>query len=136
MATEVKDYAFNKEEIISLYEDAGWTNYVLRPGMIEKAYANSLCVLAAYCDGKFAGIIRAVGDGASILFIQDIIVFRKYQRQGIGTALIKAMLERYTNVYQTVLLTDSTEKTVRFYESAGFSMASEMRCEAFVLMKK
>ena len=135
MAIEVKDCVFNKEEIFSLYEDAGWTNYILRPGMIEKAFANSLCVLAAYCDGKFAGIIRSAGDGASILFIQDIIVFRKYQRQGIGTALIKAMLERYPDVYQTELLTDNTEKTVKFYESLGFRRASAMKCEAFVLIR-
>ena len=135
MAIDVKDCVFNKEEIFSLYEDAGWTNYTSRPGMIEKAYANSLCVLAAYIDGKLAGIIRAAGDGASILFIQDIIVFRKYQRQGIGTALIKAMLERYPDVYQTELLTDNTEKTVKFYESIGFRRASAMKCETFVLIR-
>ena len=40
--------------------------------MLRKAYKNSLYVLAAYADGKLVGILRAVGDGASVVFLQDL----------------------------------------------------------------
>ena len=88
--------------------------------MLRAAYTHSLCILAAYEDDRLLGVVRAVGDGASIVFIQDILVFPKYQRRSIGKALLCAMMERYRTVYQMELLTDDTEKTVAFYEALGF----------------
>ena len=89
-------------ELMPLYATVGWTNYTDKPGMLRAAYAHSLCILAAYEDDRLLGVVRAVGDGASIVFIQDILVFPKYQRRGIGKALLCAMMERYRTVYQMV----------------------------------
>ena len=82
-------------ELMSLYAAVGWTNYTDEPEMLRAAYTHSLCILAAYEDDRLLGVVRAVGDGASIVFIQDILVFPKYQRRGIGKALLCAMMERY-----------------------------------------
>ena len=86
---------YNHNEIINLYESVGWVNYVEHPERLREGYKNSLCVLAAYKDTELAGILRTVGDNATILFIQDIIVLPKYQRMGIGTKLIKSAMEKY-----------------------------------------
>ena len=102
--------------------------------MLEKAYAGSLCTLAAYENEKLAGIIRCVGDGYSILFIQDILVYPEHQHKGIGTALIKAILEKYPHVYQMELATDNTEKTVSFYKSVGFRPLEDIGCCGFIKM--
>lgn len=51
--------------------------------MLEKAYKNSLCVLGAYKDDKLVGIIRAVGDGVTIVFIQDIVILPVTHRNKI-----------------------------------------------------
>ncbi len=64
------------------------------------AFRHSLLVLAAWEDGELAGLIRAVGDGATIVFIQDILVAPERQRRGIGTALLRALLERFNGVRQ------------------------------------
>ena len=80
------------------------------------------------------GILRAVGDGHSILFIQDILVYPEYQHRGIGTALVKAVLEQYPHVYQIELATDNTEKTVSFYKSLGFRPMEEIGCRGFLKM--
>ena len=100
--------------------------------MLRGAYENSLCILGAYEGSRLAGIIRAVGDGYSILFIQDILVYPEYQRRGIGTALMGAMLDRYPKVYQIQLATDDTEKTVSFYKSLGFILLREISCCGFM----
>ena len=121
-------------EILPLYKAVGWSNYYERPQMLAKAYAGSLCVLGAYECGKLVGIIRAVGDGHSILFIQDILVFPEYQRRGIGTALMKTLLKRYAHVYQVELATDNTEKTIAFYKSLGFYPLHEIGCCGFLRM--
>ena len=73
-----------------------------------------------------------VGDGHTIVFIQDILVFPDCQRKGIGTALIKAVLERYKDVRQIELATDNTPKTVAFYKAMGFKEFSEIGCAAFM----
>lgn len=129
----IKEYnEYNEKEILSLYQSVGWTSYVNNPSMLKNAYANSLKILGAYENEKLIGIIRVVGDGHSIVYIQDIIVLPEYQRHGIGTALLGKILEIYQNVYQKVLLTDNTEKTIQFYKSAGFEMDTDIGCRAFM----
>lgn len=130
---ELKEYSlYHRDEILDLYESVGWTNYTARPEMLKVAYENSLLTLAAYEDKALVGIVRTVGDGASIVFIQDLLVRPEFQRKGIGTALMKAVLERYPAVYQMELMTDDTEKTAAFYQSIGFQRAESLGCRAFL----
>lgn len=132
---DIKKYEnFHLEEIINLYQSVGWTNYLERTGILEEAYANSLCVLGAYDSDRLVGIIRAVGDGQTIVFVQDIIVLPEYQRKGIGTKLLKAVMEKYKDVYQMELLTDNTVKTKAFYRSVGFADSDDVGCVAFIRM--
>lgn len=123
---------YDETEILPLYRAVGWSNYYEHPRMLENAFHGSLCTLGAYLDDELVGIIRAVGDGASILFIQDILVHPDHQRRGIGTALMHAMLERYAHVYQIELATDHTEKTIAFYKSLGFCPLQELGCCGFM----
>jgi len=132
MEISIKEYkTYNESEILSLYTSVGWTNYTNHPEMLKNAYANSLKTLGAYENEKLIGIIRIVGDGHSVVFIQDLLVYPEYQRQGIGTALLKQILQDYKHVYQKHLFTDNTEKTIQFYKSLGFTMDTDMDCRAF-----
>ena len=127
--TEYKDY--HEQEILPLYESVGWINYIRKPQMLKYAYLHSLKSYAAFADSKLVGVIRVVGDGSSVVFVQDLLVYPEYQRQGIGTALLKMIMEEYQNVYQMHLMTDNTEKTIAFYQSLGFMMDTDMNCRAF-----
>ena len=124
--------AYIESEVLPLYESVGWTSYTASPAMLRAAFENSLLVLGAYSDGRLIGILRAVGDGASILYIQDILVHPDHQRRGVGSALLKAALGRYPNVYQTVLMTDDSENTRAFYCKNGFVAAGDMGCTSFM----
>lgn len=125
---------FDMDEILALYSSVGWTNYTKDPEMVKKAYENSLLILGAYDGDRLVGLIRTVGDGHSVVFIQDILVSPEYQRKGIGTKLMRAVLEQFSSVYQIELMTDDTDKTVSFYRSMGFVRADEMGCCAFMRM--
>lgn len=128
----IKEYMeYNEEEILSLYNSVGWVNYTNNLEMLRGAYENSLKIMGAYENEKLLGIIRVVGDGHSVVFIQDLLVYPEYQRYGIGTALLKYILQEYKNVYQKHLLTENSEKTIGFYKSLGFSMDTDMGCVAF-----
>lgn len=107
--------------------------YTNKPEVLKKGFENSLLVLAAYEKDELLGIIRVIGDGYTIVFIQDILVFPHRQRQGIGRTLIQYVLEKYNNVRQIELVTDNTEKTISFYKSLGFNELSKLNCCAFML---
>ena len=127
--------SYNEQEILSLYASVGWTAYTEHPDTLQRGFENALLILAAYEDEQLAGIIRVVGDGHTVVFVQDILVFPDFQRKGIGSALFRAVLDRYSNVRQIELITDNTEKTISFYKSMGLSEFSEIGCCGFMWLK-
>lgn len=129
----IKEYTeYKADEILNVYQSVGWINYTNQPDMLKKAYESSLKILGAYDGEKLVGIIRVVGDGCSIIYIQDILIRSEYQRKGIGNQLIREILKEYSNVYQKVLLTDNQPDTIAFYKSVGFTMDSDIGVVAFM----
>ena len=128
-----KNDTISFDEIFPLYEALGWTNYTSNPIMLQNALEHSLFLLSARDEeGKLIGFLRAVGDGYSIVYIQDIIVLPEYHRQGIGTQLLRQTMEHFKEVYQLILTTDSELKTIAFYESNGFTALSKVGCTSFM----
>ena len=129
----IKEYGnYNEEEILSLYTAAGWTAYTTDTEALRRGYEHSLLILTAYEGPDLLGIIRVVGDGATIVFVQDILVYPEHQGKGVGSALFQAVLDRFAGVRQIQLVTDSTEKTIGFYRSMGFRELSELGCCGFM----
>ena len=130
---EIREYRdFKKNEIQHLYTEVGWRAYTENMLVLEQGYKNSLLVLAAYENRELLGIIRCVGDGFTIVFVQDILAFPKKQHQGVGTALLKAVLKKYHNVRQIELATDNMPKNVNFYKTLGFTEFSDVGCCGFM----
>lgn len=130
---EIRKYThYNENEILELYSSVGWTAYTDHPDSLRRGFENSLVILGVYTENDLVGILRAVGDGETIVFIQDILVHPDYQRRGLGTALLKEALSRYSHVRQIQLATDNTEKTKAFYRSCGFRELSEIGCCGFM----
>lgn len=129
----IREYIdFDMKQILELYDSVGWGNYTNNPPMLESAIQHSLKVVAAFIDEKLVGILRAVGDGYSIIYIQDIIVLPQYQRKGLGKSLVEKIDDLYPQVYQKLLLTDNRPTSIKFYENCGFSLSDEFQCVAFV----
>lgn len=130
---EIREYqTYNEQEILSMYTSVGWTAYTDALGTLRQGFEHSLLTLAAYENGQLVGLIRTVGDGYTIVFVQDILVFPEYQRKGIGTVLLQAVLDRFSHVRQMELATDDTPQTIAFYKSLGFSPMSEIGCCGFM----
>lgn len=132
---EIRELAdIDMAAMLPIYEAVGWTNYTDKSDMLRLALENSLLTLGAYDANRLVGLVRAVGDGYSIVFVQDILVLPDYHRRGIGTRLLRAVIDRFPSVYQMELLTDDTPETAAFYRSMGFSPAGEIGCMAFIRM--
>ena len=133
MDFQIREYVcYEQDEVLALYESVGWTGYTCRFEIMECAFARSLKIYGAYVQNKLVGLIRAVGDGLTIVYIQDLLVHPSYQRMGIGKALMGRILDDYKNVYQKVLTTDDTEKTLAFYHHMGMKVDHEIGCRVFM----
>ncbi|HFI0694020.1 TPA: GNAT family N-acetyltransferase [Streptococcus suis] len=136
MITYKQHLQLDFQAVLDLYDSVGWTNYTDQPAMLQKALEHSLFVLAAFDGDRLVGLLRAVGDGYSIVFIQDILVLPTYQRQGIGRQLLEQTIAYFPGIYQLHLLTDNTEKTRSFYEELGFTAVDSLDCVAYTYLKK
>ncbi|HEM5320305.1 TPA: GNAT family N-acetyltransferase [Streptococcus suis] len=135
MITYKQNLQLDFQAVLDLYASVGWTNYTDRPTMLQKAFEHSMLVLAAVDGDRLVGLLRAVGDGYSIVFIQDILVLPTYQRQGIGRTLLERAIAHFPGIYQLHLLTDNTEKTRSFYEAIGFTAVDSLDCVAYTYLK-
>ncbi|MDD4080045.1 MAG: GNAT family N-acetyltransferase [Eubacteriales bacterium] len=120
------------EALTRLYLDAGWTAYTDHPDIMAGLLPGALWHMSAWEGDELVGLIRCVGDGVSLLYVQDILVLASRQRRGIGRKLLAAALARFSHIRQIVLLTDNREKTRAFYEAAGFTEASRTGCLCYV----
>ena len=128
MITIKKQEFVKLEDVLHLYQAVGWTNYTDQSEMLEQALSHSLVIYLALDGDAVVGLIRLVGDGFSSVFVQDLIVLPSYQRQGIGSSLMKEALKDYKDAYQVQLVTEETERTLEFYRFMGFETLSTYDC--------
>jgi ribosomal protein S18 acetylase RimI-like enzyme len=128
------------QELINLYDSVGWKAYTVsqRRADLARALRNSSFVVTAWLGGTMAGLARGLSDDVSVFYLQDVLVSPQYQRQGIGSRLVKACLERYSHVRTCVLLADEDQRLARFYESLGFRNTRDVQespLNAFIRME-
>ena len=136
MITIRKQEIVKLEDVLHLYQAVGWTNYTNQPQMLEQALSHSLVIYLALDGDAVVGLIRLVGDGFSSVFVQDLIVLPSYQRQGIGSSLMKQALEDFKEAYQVQLATEQTEENVGFYRSMGFETLSTYDCTGMIWVNR
>ncbi|MPS72667.1 MAG: N-acetyltransferase [Chryseobacterium sp.] len=133
--TYSNERATDFQKILALYDNAGWTAYTSSPETLQQAINNSLYVLTAWSGQQLVGLLRAVSDGLTIIYIQDIIVLESFRRQGIGKELLRQTLKKYENVRQILLLTDEQPNTISFYESVGLQQTKDLKLTSFIRLK-
>lgn len=121
----------NKEQLERLYNDVQWYAYTQDLDLLQQAINQSLDVISAWNGDELIGLIRTVGDGLTIIYIQDILVLNAYQNQGIASQLMQQILHQYRNVRQKVLLTEKTPDVSHFYEKNGFESCDKGHLVAF-----
>lgn len=124
---------FNKDEIYNLYNDAKWSNYLNDLDLLIRAFEESLYVYAAYLDDK--GLIRVVGDGLTIVYIQDLLVLKKYQRQKIASHLLDHTLDKYQDVRQITLMSDDDENLRKFYRKNNFKEVNNLNVISYLYQR-
>ncbi|MFT2753361.1 GNAT family N-acetyltransferase [Clavibacter sp. Sh2088] len=126
-----------RDELLDLYGSVGWTVYTDDPERLERALAGSALVATARDDdGWLVGLVRAVGDGATICYVQDLLVRPDRQRGGVGRALLEHVRASQADGVLLVLTTDASgtedgDRSHPFYRSLGFAPHAEQGLAAF-----
>ena len=123
---------FSQEELAGLYEANGWVEYTKNPEQLWQAFTVSLFTVCCRDAQGLAGVARLVGDGLSVILVQDLILRPDLQGQGFGRELLKQVLEPYTAVRQKLVVCDSDPALLSFYQKAGFQPLAGMDMTALM----
>lgn len=84
---------------------------------LETAFRNSEVRCFAYHDGKLIGAGRGISDGALRAAIYDMVVLPAYQGKGIGTMILKNLIE---NANAEIIMLFANPGKEPFYAQCGF----------------
>lgn len=131
--------ALNPNEAVPLYDAVGWVRYTADVARLRRAFAASTLILTARDDdGRLIGLARALSDGETVCYVQDIVVHPDRQRCGAGRALMSEMLLSYGHCPFFLLTTDpagskEAVKSHPFYRSMGLVTHEEQDLVTFGL---
>jgi len=124
------DYSFIEQptadeinQITTLYRSEGWWKQEGdNPGMVRLIVAGSHCFLVAHQGARIIGMGRAVSDGASDAYLQDVTVMDSFRGKGIGTRIVETLIGRLERDGIQWIGLIAEKGSHPFYERLGFSV--------------
>ena len=109
------------EAVVDLYMDAGWWEEGWSEDVIPAMVANSFRFVALFDASELVGMGRALSDGVSDAYIQDIVVRTDYSGQGWGKKIVSRLVKELRAVGIDWIGLVGAPGTQAFYEKLGFS---------------
>ncbi len=112
MSTYSSDIVFSNriptpEDYNSLRLRSGMSTHQADPERVRRAFAGSAFIVSAWLQDELIGFGRIVADGGICYNVNDIMVDKKYQRQGIADRIMTELdvyLDRECDEYSFVAL--------------------------------
>jgi len=106
-------------EILKLNNQYGFPE-VDGPEAMKRVKACSAAVfLVCEIDGRVVGVVRGNYDGSRAI-VHQLSVHPTYQRRGIGTALVKEIVDRFQRMGAPTVSATVTEESLPFWQKVGF----------------
>ncbi len=114
--------------ILHLYRAAGWWREEDEPDdikTVDAIIANSFCFVIAISGGEIIGMGRAISDGVSDAYIQDVTVLEAHRGQGYGKGIVRRLLQelRERKLQWIGLISEPGYES--FYTSLGFGVMKD-----------
>jgi aralkylamine N-acetyltransferase len=111
------------EAVVDLYRAGGWWEEspaarAIIPPMIRGSFA---FVVAREPDGRIVGMGRALSDGVSDAYIQDVVVLRELRGRGIGAEIVRRLAARCVEAGLAWIGLIAEPNTQEFYVPLGFA---------------
>lgn len=113
---------WDADEIVALYRAGGWWKEEWTPEGIAPLVAGSFCFIVATEGERAVGMGRAISDGCSDAYLQDIVVLPACRGKGIGAAILKALVAFCRERGLTWIGLIAQPGTAPFYEREGFTV--------------
>ena len=110
------------DAIVELYQAGGWWKEssewrAVVPRMIQGSFCFMICKES---EGRIVGMGRAISDGVSDAYIQDVVVLRSHRGRGIGAELVRRLAEHCAARSISWIGLVAEPGTQPFYERLGF----------------
>ena len=109
--------AIPEKQLRELFAALGWDDLV---GLLPDLLLNSTFVVSAWDGARLVGLSRVVSDRVYISTLQQVGVHPDYQRQGLGSDLVRRCIERFAKTRFFLTTDDPSNET--FYGRFGFEM--------------
>jgi aralkylamine N-acetyltransferase len=110
------------DEIVNLYKAGGWWKDYYDPKGVLSIINGSFgfAVAVEVSTGRAVGMARAISDGVSDAYIQDMVVLPEHRKKGLGRMLIELLVQdlKTHGVHWIGLIAE--DGAAGFYEKLGF----------------
>jgi GNAT superfamily N-acetyltransferase len=110
------------EQVLALYRGNEWS-CAQKPEALHKALLASHSLVTAWDGTKLVGLGNAISDGHLVVYYPHLLVLPEYQRRGIGTEIMRRLMQHYRGFHQQMLIADG--RAVDFYRKCGFERAGK-----------
>ena len=127
----------DRDSVKKMYLHAGWWQESDQTSdgnsWIAALVRGSVCFVGAFSGAEMIGMGRAVSDGVSDAYIQDIVVLKDFRGRGIGAAIIRKIVDFLKARHIGWIGLVAAPGTQPFYRRLGFEV---MEGHAPMLLKK
>jgi GNAT superfamily N-acetyltransferase len=115
----------DRDAVKKLYQEAGWwrqeDDSADGCAWIDTLVRQSFCFVGAFRGADLIGMGRAISDGVSDAYIQDVVVAQKFRKSGIGYRIIEKIVDflRGRRIGWIGLIAEPGTRP--FYQRLGFS---------------
>jgi ribosomal protein S18 acetylase RimI-like enzyme len=115
--------SWDAEEIVALYRAGGWWKDEYDPAEIPRLIRGSFAfvVAADKKSGRAVGMGRAISDGVSDAYIQDLVVLPQYRRKDLGSAMVSQLIARCREAGISWIALVAEPGSENFYVPLGFA---------------
>jgi GNAT superfamily N-acetyltransferase len=110
------------KNLVALYRANKWSS-AKKPKLLHKALLASHSLITAWHGSRLVGLGNAISDGYLVVYYPHMLVLPKYQGRGIGTEIMRRLMERYEGFHQHMLVADG--RALDFYRKCGFERAGK-----------
>ncbi|MCX6556555.1 MAG: GNAT family N-acetyltransferase [Candidatus Aminicenantes bacterium] len=115
----------DRDSVKKLYQEAGWwqqeDDTADGCAWIDTLVRQSFCFVGAFRGGELIGMGRAVSDGISDAYIQDVVVQHQFRQAGIGQRIIEKIVDYLRDRRIGWIGLIAEPGTRPFYQRLGFA---------------
>jgi len=118
--------AWPTEDVVALYDSAGWwRESATGRAAVGAMIAGSFAFLVVTEGERAIGMGRALSDGVSDAYIQDVVVLPSHRGRGVGAEIVRRLTGRCQEKGLVWIGLVAEPGTTAFYERLGFKAMND-----------